>query len=68
MWTILEEKVSATRYATVGHLKTALNRAWNEITVEQCVTIAGNFRKRLHKYIAVQGNVPSKLRGCVAAH
>ena len=54
VWTILEEKVSATRYATVIQPKTALTRAWVEITVEQCATIVGNFRKRLRQCIAIQ--------------
>ena len=43
----MEEKVSATRYATVGLLKTPLTRAWDAITVEECAKIVGNFRKRL---------------------
>ena len=38
-----------------GAVITALTRAWDEITVEQCLTIVGNFRKRLRKCIAVRG-------------
>lgn len=55
VWSILEQKVSATRYATVDALKTALMRAWDEITVDQCANIVGNIRKRLRKCIAAQG-------------
>lgn len=55
VWSILEQKVSATRYATVDALKTALTRAWDEITVEQCATIINNFPKRVKKCIDAEG-------------
>lgn len=55
VWSILKEKVSATRYATVDALKTALTHAWDEITVDMCATIVGNFRRRLRKCIEAQG-------------
>ena len=32
-----------------------LTRAWDEITVEECATIIGNFRKRLRKCIEAEG-------------
>ena len=47
VYTILEEKVTATRYTTVGQQKTALTRGWDEITVEQYPTIVDNFEQML---------------------
>lgn len=55
VWSILEQKVSATRYATVDALKTALTRAWDEITVDQCATIVEDFPKRVKKCIEAEG-------------
>ncbi|XP_054719190.1 uncharacterized protein LOC129228534 [Uloborus diversus] len=54
VWSILEEKFSGKRYATVDMLKTAPRRAWNEIPVDACASIVGNFRLRLRKYIEAQ--------------
>lgn len=46
---ILVQKLSSRRFANVDMLKAALKRGWGKITVEQCVTIIGNFRKRVEK-------------------
>lgn len=56
VWSILDEKLSRFRYNNVEALKAALERAWDEITVEQCATIVGNFRKRVKKCIEVKGS------------
>lgn len=56
VWSILDQKVSATRYATVDALKKVLSRAWDEITVEQCATIVGNFPRRVKKCIEAAGS------------
>ena len=56
IWFILEQKISATRYANVEALKTALTRAWDEISVEECASIVRNIRKRLRKCIEAQGS------------
>lgn len=55
VWSILEQKTSGTRHANVEALKGALTRAWDEITVEECATIVGNFKKRLNKCIEAKG-------------
>lgn len=55
VWSILEQKVSGVRYANVDSLKSALTRAWDEITVEECASIITNFRKHLQKCIEVDG-------------
>ena len=55
VWSILEKKIWGTRYATLEALKAALTRAWDEISVEECATIVGNFKKRLRKCIEVNG-------------
>ncbi|VDO33669.1 unnamed protein product [Heligmosomoides polygyrus] len=47
VWSVLEQKISTTRYATVEQLKAALLRSWVEITAEQCATIVSDFPKRL---------------------
>ena len=63
VWSILEQKVSATRYATVETLKTALTRAWDKIGGKKCATIIENFRKRLQKCIeAKEGNFENLLK------
>ncbi|VDO87649.1 unnamed protein product [Heligmosomoides polygyrus] len=57
VWSIMEQKISTTRYATVEQLKSALLRSWDEITAEQCATIISDFPKRLRKCIeAREGN------------
>ncbi|CAK9821600.1 Transposable element Tc3 transposase [Anthophora retusa] len=55
VWSILEQKISGKRYNTVDTLKRALERSWDEITVEQCASIVGNFPKRLKKCIEADG-------------
>ena len=55
VWSILEQKISGRRYATVDALKMALTRAWDEITPEECASIVNNIRKRLRKCIEVKG-------------
>lgn len=45
VWSILEQKVSATRYTTVKVLKTALMRAWDKIMVEQCAALSAIFKR-----------------------
>ena len=55
VWSILEDKISDKRFHSVDSLKAALKRAWAEITVQQCATIVGNFRKRLKKCIEAKG-------------
>ena len=54
VWSILEQKISGVRFKSTDALKAALRRAWDEITVEQCATIVGNFRKRLHACIEAE--------------
>ncbi|XP_054708397.1 uncharacterized protein LOC129218207 [Uloborus diversus] len=44
-WSILEEKISGKRYATVNMLKTALSRTWNEITFKFSWKYFSFFRK-----------------------
>ncbi|KAJ1367469.1 hypothetical protein KIN20_028383 [Parelaphostrongylus tenuis] len=39
LWSVLEEKVSATRCTSVDALKTALTRYWDGISVEMLFTI-----------------------------
>ncbi|VDO64357.1 unnamed protein product [Heligmosomoides polygyrus] len=55
VWSIMEQKISTTRYATVEQLKSALLRSWDEITAEQCATIISDFPKRLRKCIEAKG-------------
>lgn len=49
VWSIMQQKISITRYATFEQLKMALMRSWNEITVDQCATIVSDFPKQLRK-------------------
>ncbi|VDO70875.1 unnamed protein product [Heligmosomoides polygyrus] len=55
VWSIMEQKISTTRYDTVEQLKSALLRSWDEITAEQCATIISDFPKRLRKCIEAKG-------------
>lgn len=55
VWSIMQQKLSGTRYTTLEQLKVALKRAWDEITVEQCASIVANFRKRLRACITAEG-------------
>jgi hypothetical protein len=55
IWSILEQKISATRYATVEQLKAALQKAWDEISVETCASVVDNFMKRLNACIQQKG-------------
>jgi transposase len=55
VWSILEQKVSATTYSTVDALKRALTKAWDEISVEQLAAIVDNFPKRLDACISAGG-------------
>jgi hypothetical protein len=57
VWSILEKKVSTKNYATVGALKRALVKAWDEITPEQCSCIIDNFPKRLKACIEAKGGL-----------
>ena len=55
IWSILEQKLGRTRYASTEALKAALQRAWDEIDEQQCATIVGNFQKRLAACISARG-------------
>ncbi len=55
VWSVLQQKISGVRFKSTDALKTALQRAWNEITVEQCATIVENFCKRIRKCIEAEG-------------
>ena len=56
VWSMLEQRLPRTRFATTEQLKNALERAWASITVEECATIVGNFRKRLDACISAKGS------------
>ena len=53
VWSILENKACSTH--TVDLLKQALQKAWNEITVEEITAIVDNFPERLKACIAAKG-------------
>lgn len=55
IWSILEQKISGIRYASVDALKRALDRAWATITVAECATIVHTFPRRLRACIAANG-------------
>lgn len=55
VWAILEEKLSGRHFSSVDTLKAALIQAWDEITVADCATIIGTFKKRLRKCIEAGG-------------
>ncbi|KZC04512.1 hypothetical protein WN55_00587 [Dufourea novaeangliae] len=55
VWSILERKISSKKYTTVEQLMSALERAWNQITTEECATIANNFKKRLRACVKAKG-------------
>lgn len=55
VWSILERKVCACRHSTIASLKTALTKAWGEISVEQLSAIVENFPKRLKACISEGG-------------
>lgn len=55
VWSIMEQKLNK-RFASTEALKQALQRAWDEITVETCATIVANFRKRLGACIDADGD------------
>ena len=55
VWSILENKLSRIRIKSKEHLKTVLKQAWDEISVEDCATIVGNFPRRLKQCIASKG-------------
>ncbi|VDO61588.1 unnamed protein product [Heligmosomoides polygyrus] len=66
VWSIMEQKISTTRYATVEQLKSALLRSWDEITAEQCATIISDFPKRLRKsviHLIIRGQCPTLCAG-----
>ena len=54
VWGILEQKLKGP-YTSTEALKSALERAWDEITVEQCATIVNNLTKRLDACISAKG-------------
>jgi len=53
----LEKKVSTKNYVTVGALKRALVKSWDEITPEQCSCIIDNFPKLLKACIEAKGSL-----------
>ncbi|KZC04456.1 hypothetical protein WN55_04262 [Dufourea novaeangliae] len=55
VWSILERKISSKEYTTVEQLQSDLERAWNQITTEECATIANNFKKRLRACVKAIG-------------
>src|ERR1700722_19007503 len=55
VWSILESKACATSHASLDSLKSALEKAWDEITIEQCAAIVDDFPKRLKACITAQG-------------
>lgn len=55
VWSILEKKISRIQYKSIDHLKVALRRAWDEITIQECATIVSNFPKRLKNCIKSKG-------------
>ena len=55
IWSILEQKLGRTQYASTEALKAALQRAWDEIDEQQCATIVGNLQERLAACISARG-------------
>lgn len=55
IWSILSSKVSSIRHKSVESLKTALQKAWDEIPVEQLAAIVDQFPKRLKACISNGG-------------
>ena len=56
VWSILEKKVCSIQHATVDSLKRDLEKAWDEITVENLAAICDNFVKRLDACIEAKGD------------
>uniref|UniRef100_A0A914UNG0 DDE_3 domain-containing protein n=1 Tax=Plectus sambesii TaxID=2011161 RepID=A0A914UNG0_9BILA len=55
VWSILQNKACATRHTSEDALKRALQKAWDEIPVEQLASIVENFPKRLRAIVAAKG-------------
>ena len=55
MWSILESKACATSQASLDSLKSALEKAWDEITIEQCASIVDDFPNGLKVCFSAQG-------------
>jgi hypothetical protein len=55
IWSVLEQRVSATTHTSVESLKTALMRAWDKITMEELAACVENFEKRLRACIRAGG-------------
>ncbi|KAK0394707.1 hypothetical protein QR680_000887 [Steinernema hermaphroditum] len=56
VWGIMEQKACAVKHKSVGSLKRALEKAWDEISPEMIAAILKNFRKRLDACIAARGS------------
>ena len=54
IWSIMEQKLNK-RFKSTECLKKALQRAWDEISEEQCADIVANFRMRLDACISAKG-------------
>lgn len=55
VWSILESKVPAKDRTSIPALKSALLRAWDQITVETLAAIVSEFRLRLKRCIKARG-------------
>jgi inhibitor of nuclear factor kappa-B kinase subunit alpha len=56
VWSILEKRVPTSKRTSVESLKKALQKAWDEITVEELTSIVNNFTKRLEACITAKGD------------
>lgn len=55
VWSILESKACEKPHSNVASLKRALEKAWDEISVEMLAKIVDNFPKRLKKCVDANG-------------
>lgn len=55
VWSMLEQRASATAHTSVDTLKGALVKAWEEITLEELAACVQNFEKRLRACVRARG-------------
>lgn len=55
IWSILEAKISSSRYKNLDGLKAALLKAWKEIDVETLRVVVSGFRRRLTACVKAKG-------------
>ena len=56
VWSLLGQRLPRIKFTTTEALKIALQRAWDQISEEECATIVGNFSKRLEACITAEGS------------